>query len=218
MKRSIDIYFQPLARLYPLKQKDFSDLKQFTQYKKLHIAQRRNQLLALQFNQNINDSDIERTEHGKPFLAASPNVSFNHSHSQKNYALATSHTMRDIGVDIEDLDRKVRFEALAKHAFHPEEYRTWELTHFDPLHWFKVWTSKEAILKASGLGIRLSLKELNTHAHMSHDGGRCEHPLIGIFAYQNFNLGQTMLTVAWRSEDSCKGFAFPVIQINCLDE
>ena len=72
-------------------------------------------------------------------------------------------------------------------------------------------------MKASGLGIRLSLNELNTHAHPVNDGGRCEHPLIGVFAYQNFNLGQAILTVAWRSEDSCKGFAFPIIQINRLD-
>ena len=216
-KRMIHIYFQTLARLYPLKKEDFSDLKQFMQYQKLHITQKRNQLLSLQLNQNISEHDIERTEYGKPFLNKQPDFSFNHSHSQKHYALATSHSVRDIGVDIEDLDRKVRFEALAKHAFHPEEMRTWQELDFDPAFWFKVWTTKEAVLKASGLGIRLSLKDLNTHAHPINDGGRCEHPLIGVFAYQNFNLGQAMLTVAWRSEDSCKGFAFPIIQINRLD-
>ena len=216
-KRMIHIYFQTLAQLYPLKKEDFLDLKKFIQYKNAHIAQIRNRLLSIQLNQNISESDIERTEYGKPFLSKQSHLFFNHSHSQKHYVLATTCSARDIGVDIEDLDRKVRFEALAKHAFHPEEYRTWEMTGFDPLYWFKVWTSKEAVLKASGLGIRLSLNELNTHAHPVNDGGRCEHPLIGIFAYQNFNLGQAMLTVAWRSEDSCKGFAFPIIQINRLD-
>ncbi|BCX75459.1 hypothetical protein TOL5_36590 [Acinetobacter sp. Tol 5] len=121
--------------------------------------------------------------------------------------------MHDLGVDVEDLDRKVRFEALAKHAFHPEEYQTWQSLDFDPVFWFKVWTTKEAILKASGLGIRLSLNELNTHVHRINDGGLCTHPLLGSFAYQNFNLSRVMLTVAWRSELSCKGFAFPQIEI-----
>ena len=183
---------------------------------KTAIYQYRNQLLSEILATDISNSSFLTTEYGKPYLAHDLKFHLNHSHSQKNYVLATSPNVRDLGVDIEDLDRKVRFEALAKHAFHSEEYRNWEMTDFDPLYWFKVWTTKEAVLKASGLGIRLSLKELNTHVHISHDGGRCEHPLIGIFAYQNFNIGQAMLTVAWRSEDSCKGFAFPIIQINRL--
>lgn len=184
---------------------------------KTAIYQCRNQLLSEILATDISNSSFLTTEYGKPYLEDYSKFNINHSHSQKHYVLATSQSICDVGVDIEDLNRKVRFEALAKHAFHPEEYEAWAITDFDPLYWFKVWTTKEAVLKASGLGIRLSLNELNTHAHMSHDGGRCEHPLIGIFAYQNFNLGQAMLTVAWRSEDSCKGFAFPIIQINRLD-
>ncbi|MBK5649583.1 MAG: ACP synthase, partial [Acinetobacter sp.] len=70
-----------------------------------------------------------------------------------------------------------------------------------------------AILKASGLGIRLSLNELNTGVHVVNDGGISTHPLLGSFAYQNLQLSRVMLTVAWRSELSCKGFAFPQIQI-----
>ena len=132
-KRMIHIYFQTLAQLYPLKKEDFLDLKKFIQYKNAHIAQIRNRLLSVQLNQNISESDIERTEYGKPFLSKQSHLFFNHSHSQKHYVLATTCSARDIGVDIEDLDRKVRFEALAKHAFHLEEYRTWEMTGCDPL-------------------------------------------------------------------------------------
>ena len=184
--------------------------------KKQVINKLRNQLLGKALLKEIQDDLFSQTEHGKPFLPHYPNFSFNHSHSQKHYALATSAQVRDLGVDIEDLDRKVRFDALAKHAFHQDEYQIWQSANFDPMVWFKIWTTKEAVLKASGLGIRLNLNELNTQVHAFNDGGRCEHSLIGIFAYQNFNLGQAMLTVAWRSEDSCKGFAFPTIQINLL--
>jgi 4'-phosphopantetheinyl transferase len=42
----------------------------------------------------------------------------------------------------------------------------------------------------------------------------CTHPLIGTFAYQNFVLNQKIvLTIAWRAEQSCRGFQFPQIQI-----
>ena len=114
---------------------------------------------------------------------------------------------------MEELSRKVRFEALAKHAFHVEELRVWQQYDQDKAYWFKVWTTKEAVLKASGLGIRLNLNELNTQAHPTHNGGMCSHPLIGSFAYQNFELGDVMLTVAWRAEQSCRGYALPQIEL-----
>lgn len=180
---------------------------------KTAIYQYRNQLLSKILATDISNTSFLKTEYGKPYLQHYPKFYINHSHSQKYYALASSAQMQDIGVDIEDLDRKVRFEALAKHAFHPDELQTWRDLDCDQSFWFKVWTTKEAILKASGLGIRLSLNDLNTNVHPIHDGGICSHPQLGHFAYQNFNLGYAMLTVAWRSELSCKGFAFPNIQI-----
>ena len=76
-----------------------------------------------------------------------------------------SEHVKDIGVDVEELDRNVRLDALAKHAFHPDEYETWLSLEQDREYWFKVWTIKEAVLKASGLGIRLDLNTLNTQAH-----------------------------------------------------
>ena len=161
----------------------------------------------------ITNDDMTKTEYGKPYLRDYSQLAFNHSHSQKNYALVSSLKIADLGVDVEDLDRTVRFDALAKHAFHPEEYQMWQDLDCDPTFWFKVWTTKEAILKASGFGIRLSLNQLNTGIHPINDGGVCTHIQLGGFAYQNFNLGHVMLTVAWRLTLSCEGFVFPKIQI-----
>lgn len=211
--RAILIHVQALVQFIHLQKADFKKLAEFNLYKKNTIYQKRNQYLSSFLQFTISDQDIHSTEFGKPFLLNDPNCAFNHSHSQKNYALAMSKQIKDIGVDIEDLDRQVRFDALAKHAFHPDEYQTWKDLEFDPVFWFKVWTTKEAILKASGLGIRLSLNELNTQVHAINDGGICTHPQIGSFAYQNFTLSHVMLTVAWRSELSCKGFAFPNVRI-----
>lgn len=183
------------------------------QQQKLAIYRYRNQLLSKYLAQNIQNSDIQRNVHGKPFLTTFPQLQFNHSHSRQHYALASSFELSDIGIDIEDLDRKVRFDALAQHAFHPNELKYWQDLEHDADYWFRVWTTKEAVLKASGLGIRLSLNELDTRMHPSAQGGLCHHPQIGHFAYQNFRLPDCMLTVAWRAAPSCAGFQFPQIDI-----
>ena len=191
---------------------NLSRVEQIAQRKQA-IYQYRNQCLSEQRQMIVDDHSIALSETGKPYLLDQPSFYFNHSHSQNYYALATSERMQDLGVDVEELSRKVRFEALAKHAFHVEELRVWQQYDQDKAYWFKVWTTKEAVLKAAGLGVRLNLKELETQVHPIHDGGLCHHPLIGTFAYQNFHLAQVMLTVAWRSEASCHGFTFPEIQI-----
>ncbi|WP_151716914.1 4'-phosphopantetheinyl transferase superfamily protein [Acinetobacter sp. TUM15071] len=211
--REIEIHVQALAQLLEKNKTDFSDLRSFNHYKKQQIQARRNQLLSHQLDCCIDKLIFAKHEHGKPFLS-SHSLHFNHSHSQQYYALAMSKRVQDIGIDVEELDRKVRYDALAQHAFHPEEYQIWQQQDQDLEYWFKVWTTKEAILKASGLGIRLDLNSLNTQVHPSNQGGMCSHPLIGTFAYQNFILKQKIVvTIAWRAEQSCRGFQFPKIQI-----
>jgi 4'-phosphopantetheinyl transferase len=183
------------------------------QQQKQAIYQFRNQLLSQHMQREIQNADLSKTEYGKPYLTEFPQLAFNHSHSHKHYALAYSDTVKQVGIDIEDLDRKVRFEALAQHAFHPDELKHWAEMEYSEEFWFRVWTTKEAVLKASGLGIRLSLNELNTQVHPIQHGGMCQHAMLGSFAYQNYHLGQTMLTVAWLAEPSCRGFQWPQIQL-----
>ncbi|TVT80792.1 4'-phosphopantetheinyl transferase family protein [Acinetobacter colistiniresistens] len=213
MAGQIEIHVQALAQLLQKNKADFADLRSFNHYKKEQIRTYRNTLLANQLLCSVDDLSFSKHEHGKPFLS-SHTLHFNHTHSQQYYALAMSERVKDIGIDVEELDRKVRFDALAQHAFHAEEYRIWQQQDQDTEYWFRVWTTKEAVLKASGLGIRLDLNSLNTQVHPSNQGGMCSHPLIGSYAYQNFILHQNMvLTVAWRAEQSCRGFQFPQIQI-----
>ncbi|ENU61289.1 MULTISPECIES: 4'-phosphopantetheinyl transferase family protein [Acinetobacter] len=211
MARLIQIHLHQLSNLT---YDQLSDRKTQVAERKREVAFLRNQLLSQSFELPVSDQQVVRTNFGKPYLNDYPDFSFNHSHSQNFYALATSRNVQNLGIDIEELSRKVRFEALAQHAFHPEELKNWQALAYDPEYWFKVWTTKEAVLKASGLGIRINLNELNTNIHPEQNGGRCEHPEIGIYAYQNYTLAGCMLTVAWQSEDSCKGLRFPVIQLH----
>jgi len=209
--RLIQIHLHQLSNLT---YDQLSDRKTQVAERKREVAFLRNQLLSQSFELPVSDQQVVRTNFGKPYLNDYPDFSFNHSHSQNFYALATSKQVQNLGIDIEELSRKVRFEALAQHAFHPEELKTWQTLAYDPEYWFKVWTTKEAVLKASGLGIRINLNELNTNIHPEQNGGRCEHPEIGVYAYQNYTLAGCMLTLAWQSEHSCKGLRFPVIQLH----
>ncbi|ONN51155.1 ACP synthase [Acinetobacter genomosp. 33YU] len=212
----IDVYTQALSQLLLKSKQDFPDFRKFNDYKKQQIQHIKNKLLAQKLSVNPTDLQFAKHEYGKPYLL-DHTLHFNHSHSQQYYALALSERVKDIGIDVEELDRKVRLDSLAQHAFHPDEYATWQTLEQDREFWFKVWTTKEAVLKASGLGIRLDLNTLNTQVHPTNHGGLCSHELIGTFAYQNFILGNMILTVAWRSEQSCRGFQFPSIQLHSLD-
>ncbi|HFX6346326.1 TPA: 4'-phosphopantetheinyl transferase superfamily protein [Acinetobacter nosocomialis] len=214
--RKIEVYIGKLNEFLKQEQQDFPDFRTFNNYKKQQIQHIKNNLLAQKLNVNPEDLLFAKHEYGKPYLL-NHTLHFNHSHSQQYYALALSERVKDIGIDVEELDRKVRLDSLAQHAFHTDEYATWQNLEQDREYWFKVWTTKEAVLKASGLGIRLDLNTLNTQAHPTNYGGLCSHELIGTFAYQNFVSGNMILTVAWRSEQSYRGFQLPSIQLHSLE-
>src|SRR5690606_36970226 len=64
-----------------------------------------------------------------------------------------------IGVDIEQLSRKRDWMGIAEHSFHHREIDTF-LALPDPQqaqHFFRLWTLKEAYLKARGTGIATGL-------------------------------------------------------------
>lgn len=171
-----------------------------SQRAELRLYQR--SLIAQVTGQTTEQLQIEANDFGKPILKFPNEFQFNQSHSEHSYAMAMSDKIAHIGVDIEDLNRQVRFEALARHAFHPEEMRMWRDLNDDRAFWFKVWTIKEAVLKAHGMGIRLSLNTLNTHAHPTWDFGVVEHEILGSYYYQNIVMPNAMLTVAYPSAHS----------------
>lgn len=210
---SIQIFVQPLTQLLPQSRQDFAVFSEFNHYKKQTIHQHRLDLISTYLATGLQPSDFARTDFGKPYLPNFPDIAFNHSHSQQHYALGVSRQVKDLGVDIEDLGRKVRFDALAQHAFHAEEYQQWQASDEDPNYWFKVWTCKEAVLKASGLGIRMSLNQLQTQCDPTQDRGICQHPDLGVFAYQHLYFAHAMLTVAWRIEAVGEDLDFPKIEL-----
>lgn len=206
MPAQIQLYLHSISDLICQQPSDFAQRRDWIAYQKQQLHAYRlaclNRFLASQLTQPLSATDLSQTDMGKPFLRHYPHCAFNHSHSPLHYALVISTDVQDLGVDVEDLSRKVRFEALAQHAFHAEEYQHWVNTGFDPSYWFQIWTTKEAVLKASGLGIRMSLNQLNTQCVFQQAQGRCQHAELGQFAYQHIQQGNAWVTLAWRDEET----------------
>jgi 4'-phosphopantetheinyl transferase len=94
--------------------------------------------------------------YGRPSLAAHPDVSFNVSHSGECVLVALS-MERTVGVDIEAIDPALDWRALLGLVCGPEEARQ-ILTARD---FYRCWTTKEALLKATGAGIGEGLKSID---------------------------------------------------------
>lgn len=97
--------------------------------------------------------------HGKPFLPDYPEIAFNLSHSQHLMALAVGHRCR-IGIDIEVIRARACFETLVQRCFAPEELAYWKSLPQaqQAAAFYKLWTQKEAFVKAAGRGIAIGLE------------------------------------------------------------
>ena len=100
--------------------------------------------------------------YGKPCLVGTNGPHFNVSHSG-SWALIGFSNSRDIGVDIEFMRAAGGELDLARTFFSAAEYRSLEGLANDMLlsSFYKIWTCKEAVLKAHGAGITEHLKDFS---------------------------------------------------------
>lgn len=108
---------------------------------------------------------FSREAYGKPFIAnpkLADILSFNISHTPGAIVLALV-KKTEIGIDIENIDRKTNIKSIYQSAFSSEEILLLENT---PLHhkkklFYRLWTLKEAYVKAKGLGLSLSFNQFS---------------------------------------------------------
>lgn len=108
--------------------------------------------------------ELANDEKRKPFVQAGPHLSsqapvrFNASHSESLAVFAFSREL-ELGVDIEYIHRDIDFAAISERHFAPEERVELNQLASDARReaFFRVWTRKEAYLKATGDGLRTSL-------------------------------------------------------------
>ncbi|HJU25571.1 MAG TPA: 4'-phosphopantetheinyl transferase superfamily protein [Rhodanobacteraceae bacterium] len=118
-------------------------------------------LLAAYVGVDVSRLQLEEDAHGKPRLRSPHALHFNWSHSGECAVVALSRDF-EIGVDIEQPRAGVRNLELANRFFSPAEARTLaECGEADREEaFFRLWSAKEATLKALGRGLAFGLEKV----------------------------------------------------------
>ena|SRR6218665_1334131 len=154
----------------------------------------RRRLLAEQLDCDPAALVFAQTADGKPWLPQQ-RLRFNLSHSRNMLALAWSQDDIELGVDIEDRDRRLRMQELAAHCFSPEEISIWETQGSSKDQWLLIWTRKEALLKCAGIGLRMALPKVDT-AQMDKQGNVTQGQLAPM-TVKSWQLPGQILSLAW---------------------
>jgi 4'-phosphopantetheinyl transferase len=101
---------------------------------------------------------LQRGEFGKPFIKGHP-VHFNLSDTKD--AILVGIARLPIGADIETMNRKTDHERVAEHYFTLRETRSIAEAPDGKRRFLELWTRKEAVLKACGIGLMDDLKSLD---------------------------------------------------------
>ena len=102
---------------------------------------------------------FRKTSYGKPYIEGS-DLCFNISHTKGKVAVALSFG-REVGVDIEEINPHRADEVMARQMFTPDEFDLWQNASNQSEAFFRIWTLKESIMKATGLGSALPLRSFN---------------------------------------------------------
>lgn len=105
---------------------------------------------------------LAETALGRPYLCAYPNLSFNLSRSAGSALVAVSEHV-DVGVDIERKRALPAAAELAEAALCDGELKRWRAltTECQPAAALALWVRKEALVKATGLGLQLDPKSFD---------------------------------------------------------
>ncbi|MBR3631299.1 MAG: 4'-phosphopantetheinyl transferase superfamily protein [Oscillospiraceae bacterium] len=100
--------------------------------------------------------EILRTERGKPYFPAHPEIRFSISHCRGLAVCLLSD--RECGVDAEG--RRPLREKVAARVFTPEEQAALRRAADPDMLFTRLWTLKEAYVKAIGIGVSYPMQEL----------------------------------------------------------
>lgn len=123
-------------------------------------------VLGARLGQHPAEVVTRRGEFGKPFLADS-DLHFNLSDTKDAVLVAVS-PGAPIGADIETMHRDTDHHAVSKHYFTPTEVMSIPAGEAGKHRFLELWTRKEAVLKASGVGIMDDLRSLDVGAAHNH--------------------------------------------------
>jgi 4'-phosphopantetheinyl transferase len=118
--------------------------------------------LAKRLNGEPQSVNIMESEEGKPYIKE-PGLPFNLSRSGEHFAFALGQDDNYIGVDIERIRNGFDYDRISRHYFSDEEQKS--ISGSEDLGsrvsaFFRIWTRKEAFLKAIGIGITTDLQKI----------------------------------------------------------
>ncbi|MCD2450047.1 4'-phosphopantetheinyl transferase superfamily protein [Methylicorpusculum oleiharenae] len=124
----------------------------------VQMQAKRRQILAQYLDEAPAALKFAKGQYGKPFLINDPELAFNVSHSANCLVVAVSRNC-DIGVDVEAIKPRNNLQGLASRCFAAEEQTYWQALNQDQqlIGFYRLWTAKEAFVKAVGRGIALGL-------------------------------------------------------------
>ncbi len=138
-----------------------------------HLIDKKRYLISRAFLRNITGNYLNLTpkevrfnynNEGKPLISPnmnSDNLQFNLSHS-KNMVACAFCLKDDIGIDTEFIDENINYLEISENYFN--SYENSQLKNCEESEriklFFKIWTIKEAYLKALGYGLALSLQNI----------------------------------------------------------
>ncbi|MCM1528827.1 MAG: 4'-phosphopantetheinyl transferase superfamily protein [Alistipes sp.] len=137
----------------------------------------------------FSEADVLKGAHGKPYLPAHPELSFNISHAEGIAACIVSD--RECGIDCEPV-RQYRPNVMRR-AFSEGEIALIENSDEEErdLLFFRLWTLKEAYIKAIGTGLSFPMKE----AEFSFCGGRIITDIQG-FSFRQYTAGNNSFVIS----------------------
>ncbi len=161
---AVDIEKLPVGKL--LQFLSSAELNRMQQYRfeadqNRYLAGRAFSRLILSLLADIPPEDIyfQLSEKGKPCVQLQREIGFNFSHSGNIVAFIFS--ARPCGIDVEHRKRKRGLERISKHYFHQDEI-DWVMPQgtVENDRFYQIWTRKEALLKATGIGVATDLKSI----------------------------------------------------------
>lgn len=99
--------------------------------------------------------EIYYTSEGRPIIQG--DFDFNISHSG-DYVVCVFSTKHQVGIDIERM-KPISLELLSDY-FNPNEWKEIQYSQNREESFYKLWTKKEAIVKADGRGLNISLRKI----------------------------------------------------------
>ncbi|GAB3032607.1 4'-phosphopantetheinyl transferase superfamily protein [Oleiagrimonas citrea] len=117
------------------------------------------QMLAAYLDVDPADVHFHHGEHGRPALTGHAELDFNWSHSRDIALIAIARSLPQLGIDVEASRPRPRALQLAQRFFAASEHEQLAAlpAASQQTAFLRLWTAKEAVLKALGEGLRYGL-------------------------------------------------------------